>query len=649
MPLSPQLLRVLLVEDNEDDALLVLDTLRRGGYKVDALRVETAPNFRQALAERTWDIVIADFALPTFSGLEALKIYGELKFDMPFILVSGTVGEEVAVESMRAGAHDYLLKDSLTRLVPVIERELRECRIRIESQKSEAALRDNEARFRTLVENSNELILQTTADGLITYASPNYETITGRSPAELIGIHVFAHVHPDDLALLKEKFGRAQTTSLFRCTFKDGSLHWLESSGSTFIAPNGEPHTVIASRDVTARMIAAETTKRLEAQLRQSQKIQAIGTLAGGIAHDFNNILTGILGNVQLAQFELTPGHPAESCLADALKACNRARDLVTQILTFSRRSELALTPTALGSVVEEALKLLRASLPSNIELRKSLDPTTPVVLCDPTQIHQIVMNLGANAAHAIGSVPGSFGVTLELVQLTAEQLRRHPQLRPAHTVCLSLADSGSGMDASTLERIFEPFFTTKPVGEGTGLGLAVVHGIMQALEGAIVVESTVGVGTKFSLYFPGLASAHAKATAPASVVLPEAQGRGQTILLVDDEPGVLQVAERALTLLGYKPASYSSANAALAAVQASPSRFAAIITDLTMPGLGGIDFVRQVAAIRPDLPVVITTGNTRSLDLEAARTAGVRGLLEKPFSLDGLSQALERVLRPPS
>jgi len=641
---SPQPLRVLLVEDNDDDAELLLANLRRGGYAPEVHRVLLPGPYRAALAAGPWDVIIADYALPGFSGLEALAIHNELRLDLPFILVSGTVGEEVAVESMRAGAHDYLLKDRLTRLVPVVRRELRESRMRAERHQAEAALRESEERHRLLVENSNDLILEITRAGLIHYASPNHLAGLGFAPAELVGGSIFDHFHPDDRPVIAQKFHSGdRSRSVYRLRHRDGSWHWLESSGRAFFTSAGEERIVVITRDISEQVRADEIRRHLEAQLRQSQKMEAIGTLAGGIAHDFNNILTGILGNVQLAQFELPSNHPAMPCLADALTACARARDLVSQILTFSRRRELQLGAVQLGPVIQEALNLLRASIPSHLELRAELDPATLQVLCDPTQIHQIVMNLGANAAHAMGP-GGVFTVTLESVEPSADLLRRHPQLRPNLTVRLTLRDTGCGMDAGTLERIFEPFFTTKGVGEGTGLGLAVVHGIVQALEGAVVVESAIGAGTCFQIYLPGIEPSAVPLTPPPRLSA-HARGRGQTILVVDDEAAVIQVAERALQLLGYQPVCFSTATAAINAVQAQPARFEAIITDLTMPELSGIELVRIIQALRPDLPVIITTGNSLSLDPEAARLAGVRGVLEKPFSLESLALALERAL----
>lgn len=514
-----------------------------------------------------------------------------------------------------------------------------------ERRRAEFVLRASEERFRLLVENSAELVVQVSGDSRIRYASPNHFAITGRSAADLIGTSVLAHVHPDDLRRIAAKFRRRNATGLFRYRFADGSWHWVESSGRSFTISTGEELGVIVTRDVTARVQAEENSQRLEEQLRQAQKLEAIGTLAGGIAHDFNNILAGIMGNTQLAALTLPVDHPTRPLLDEALRASLRARDLVAQILTFSRRRELQLSPANLRPVTQEALQLLRASLPSSVIIQQDFAEDLPLVLCDPTQIHQIVMNLGTNAAHALGPHGGNLALALTTVQLTPAELQRHPQLKPAHTVRLTVRDNGCGMDTATLARLFEPFFTTKPVGKGTGLGLAVVHGIVQSLDGAITVESEPGRGTTVHVYLAGLTNT--LPTEPAPPVVP-ARGRGEQIVLVDDEPAVIRVTGRALGSLGYACAPFSDPAAALAALTAAPDAYAALITDLTMPGMNGIELASAVHDKIPALPIVLISGNTRDLDPAVARIAGITAIIEKPFTLESFAETVARVLKSP-
>jgi nitrogen-specific signal transduction histidine kinase len=400
----------------------------------------------------------------------------------------------------------------------------------------------------------------------------------------------------------------------------------------------------VISRDITERVRGEETRKRLEAQLRQAQKMEAIGTLAGGIAHDFNNVLTGILCNTQLAEFDLPPDHPARPYIAGVEQASMRARDLVAKILTFSRRTEQQFGIHSLPPVVEEALDLLRASLPATIQIRRSLDPGLPPVRCDPGQLHQVVMNLGTNAAHAMAPRGGQIAVSLETAQPESAVTTNHPALAGRDCVRLMISDTGHGMDALTRERIFEPFFTTKPVGEGTGLGLSVVHGIIEDHGGAITVDSAPGRGTTFTVWLP-------VATSPASGPVghrdrpSHPMGRGERILVVDDEPAVAQAGARILDRLGYRTSAFTHGADALDAFRRDPSGYAALVSDLTMPDITGADVVREVFALRPHLPVLITTGYMRSQDVEHIRALGVRNFLQKPFTIESLAESVRKTL----
>jgi PAS domain S-box-containing protein len=636
-------LRLLLVEDSDTDEALVLMHLTRGGFDTQVTRVETAADFENALMKSTWDLIIADYNLPSFSGFEALAIYKRSGQDQPFLLVSGTVGEEVAVQAMRGGARDYLLKDHLTRLVPAVIRELREAQLRADRRTAEAALKDSELRYRTLVENSHDLVSEVDLHGRVHYVSPNHFALTGYSQPELVGTSIFDRIHPEDQAAVQKAFQNRDSSSLYRYRHKDGAWRWFESTGRAFTTADGREHGVIITRDITASIEAESIRKSLEAQLRQAQKMEAIGTLAGGIAHDFNNILTGILGNMELAGLELAPGHPARNFLRDALKASTRARDLVAQILLFSRRTDQQRVVNALDRVVKEALSLLRASLPSTIEFNIQIASGCPKVLCDATQIHQIVMNLGTNAAHAMRERGGVLTVTLGLCNTDLALAAAHPQLASGRAVRLSVRDTGCGMDPVTRERIFEPFFTTKPAGEGTGLGLAVVHGIMQSHDGDITVESQPGMGTEFHLYFPAVETGEAETS---NIPVQPVRGNGERILLIDDESSISQIGERMLNKLGYRATALTSSKQALDVFEQAPHSFDAIITDLTMPEITGVDLAHRMLQVRPDLPVILSTGFMHSLEIDRARGLGVKFFIEKPFTIQSLAQQLRDALK---
>ncbi len=394
-------------------------------------------------------------------------------------------------------------------------------------------------------------------------------------------------------------------------------------------------HFVAIKQDVTER-------RRLESQLRQSQKMEAIGTLAGGIAHDFNNILAAMFGYYHLLEQEVMGNAAAEENIQQLYQAADRAKDLVRQILTFSRQREQKREIIRLDTVVKEAARFLRASLPAHIKIEMNLAADVPAVLADPTQIHQVTMNLATNAQHAMEGRPGILTVNLDSFQPDENFIRMHPEFRPIQYVRLTVADTGHGMEASTLERIFEPFYTTKPVGKGTGLGLAVVHGIMQSHEGNIAVESQVGRGTTFELYFP---AQKPDAAVAESAIFNVPCGQGQKVLLLDDEPILTTVLERLLIRLNYQVTSRNSAREAVALFQQDPAQFDLVITDLTMPEMNGLEVARQIRAIRPNLPILLASGFSSAMMPEDMREAGIFELIEKPASMASLAEVVRRAL----
>ena len=394
------------------------------------------------------------------------------------------------------------------------------------------------------------------------------------------------------------------------------------------------------AEDITER-------RKLEDQFRQSQKLEAIGTLAGGIAHDFNNILGAIIGYTELIKMSLVGKNEAAIGHLDAvLQASRRAVSLVRQILTFSRQEDHGRIPVQLGHVVDEPLKLLRATLPATIRLEEAFADDLPTVLADPTQIHQIVMNLGTNAAHAMNDRPGRLRVMLEKVVIDEQMAKGNASLHPGLYARLTVSDTGSGMNAETVQRIFEPFFTTKPPGEGTGLGLSVVHGIMRNHEGAVTVYSQPGEGTVFHMYFPAYAHDASDAVArPAEVP----KGSGERILFVDDEKPLALLGQSLLESLGYVVMAGTQVQEMLARVKADPAGFDLIVTDLAMPEMTGTEFAAQILKIRPDLPIILATGYTASLTFERAQALGIRELLIKPLTRESLGLAVQRALGKPS
>jgi signal transduction histidine kinase/ActR/RegA family two-component response regulator len=398
-----------------------------------------------------------------------------------------------------------------------------------------------------------------------------------------------------------------------------------------------------AGRIVGASAIARDITgrKRLEAQMRQAQKMEALGTLAGGVAHDFNNILAVIMAQTEMAMDGLPEGGELWQQLQQILVAADRARNLVQQILTFSRRTEQERRPVAVQAIVAEAMRLLRASLPATVEFRQQIEPGRALVLADPTQLHQVVLNLCANAEHAMRERGGLLDVQLKTVEVDAEFAAAYPPLHPGSHAKLTVRDTGHGMTPRVLERIFDPFFTTKPRGEGTGMGLSVVHGIVANHGGAIAVESAPGRGTRFDVYLP-----RCDATEPPEIpVEAPTRGRGERILLVDDEPLLARIGGATLERLGYRVSSYTDVREALEAFRADPDAFDLVITDQTMPQVTGETLARELLRLRPRLPIILCTGFSHTTTEDKARSLGIRALLMKPVSRQELCLTVQRLL----
>jgi signal transduction histidine kinase/ActR/RegA family two-component response regulator len=390
-------------------------------------------------------------------------------------------------------------------------------------------------------------------------------------------------------------------------------------------------------------VVDTSESTRLKAQLLQAQKMEAIGTLAGGIAHDFNNILMAIIGYTQLAHSRAPEGSSVRRYLEQVLTAGSRARDLVTQILTFSRQAEQELKPVKVAPIVKEGLRLLRSSLPSTIEIREDIavPPEGGVVLADPTQIHQVLINLCTNARDAMAAKGGILSVRLSEVQADAHVVSRYPDLKPGPYACLTVSDTGHGMDSAVIERIFDPYFSTKGPGKGTGLGLAVVRGVVDSLGGAITVYSELGHGTTFHVFLPQIGD---QITGEIQAVEDHPTG-DERVLFVDDEQTLVDLAKEMLESLGYRVITKTSALEALGAFRSQPHAFDLVITDMTMPGLTGKELSKELMAIRPDIPVILCTGFSELIDVRQAKETGIRELVMKPYVTGSLARTIRKVL----
>ncbi len=509
-------------------------------------------------------------------------------------------------------------------------------------KQAEEALKISEANLRAISDNANIGIL-INLQGRHVFSNPHLQEMLGYTAGELkqtaIQDIVSRDEQPKEADRHRRRLAGENVPHQYESVVlsKDGRAIPVEFN-ATIIRWNGQAADMVFISDITARKQAEAQRQALETQLRQSQKMEAIGTLAGGIAHDFNNVLAAIIGNAELARQDVGAEHPALKSLDEIRKAGQRAKALVNQILAFSRQQPQSLQPIALAPVMEEVVKLLRATLPAGVEIAVTAADDTPNVLADPTQIHQIVLNLCTNAWHALEGNPGRIDIRLDGITLDAGTAR--PGLQPGRYAYLSVHDTGRGMDAATLEHIFEPFFTTKPVGEGIGLGLSVVHGIMETHQGIIRVESTPGRGTTVHLYFPAIAPT-AQTSGPELEITTPLRGSGQHVLYLDDEDALVLLATHLLQRMGYEVSGYIRAEDALAAVRADAGRFDLVVTDYNMPGMSGLDVANELARIRPDLPVVITSGYISDELRQKARQAGVRHLIYKPNTVEELCETV--------
>lgn len=527
----------------------------------------------------------------------------------------------------------------------------------IARRRKEAELRDSEARARALAERlqigqeaAGMMVLEwRIADDHVDWGDAE-ERLRGPRPASGKYPVYKDQVHPDDQQYFIDMRARGMLSSKsqtgeYRFIRTDGEMRWLRSHNKTMPEPSGEVKRMLfAIYDITSLKNSELAQQKLEAQLRQAQKMEALGTLVGGIAHDFNNILAAILGNVEFARMDTGPGHPAQESLAEIEESAKRASHLVRQILSYSRRKPQELRKVDLREVLGDAVKLLRASLPARIELAMTIASDQTVVLADATQIHQVMMNLGTNALHAIGNEKGRFEFSLGSV--TIDESGEQASLSPGRYVHLRVTDTGIGMDAATLERIFDPFFTTKAPGQGTGLGLSVVSGIIKSHNGVISVSSEPGKGSTFEIYFPAV-DAGAKQPEKASAAGPHFQpqsGEGARVLLVDDEQKLVALAERFLGGIGYQVRGFTSPVQALAAFRASPADFDLLVTDFNMPEVSGLDIAKEVLQRRPDLPVILASGYLTDELQAQSLELGIREVIYKPYSNEELAAVLARL-----
>ncbi len=768
-----QPLHVLLVEDNPHDAELIVRELRRAGYAPEWQRVETEADFIRKLADRP-EIILSDFALPEFDGLRALAQLKSHGLDIPFILISGTIGEETAVAAMKNGAADYLLKDRLARLGPAVAHALEQARLRGErraadeavranaefvrevmdsltaalvvldergvitavnenwrqfargnggsdwvgqnylttclsgfegsgdahardahegitsvlngSKKSfvreyrddspteqrwylmrvspltglkrgavvthsdisarrqaEAAVRSSEERFRQLIENGSDIISVIDAKGIIRYQSPSSARIMGYRSEELVGQVLLTYVHPEDQAKLQEAVGRsllgqAKPTPLeYRVRHQNGTWRLLQSLGKAMTDANGEKLVVANSRDVTE-------SRLMEEKFLRAQRMEAIGTLASGVAHDLNNILAPMLMVPGLLRQHLPDPHDRE-ILAMLEHSAQRGASIIAQLLTFSRGIEGARVNVQPRHLIRETIQIMRETFPRNLMIKEDLPADLWVVIADATQLHQVLMNLCVNARDAMPE-GGRLILAAKNVQLDGAAVQTQSGVEPGAFVVIEVSDSGHGIAPAVINRIFDPFFTTKDIGKGTGLGLSTVLGIVKSHGGFVTVQSEKEKGTVFRVHLPAITETHAVPAKPdATAAL---RGNNELILVVDDEEPIRETVRKVLERYGYRVITAESGEEGIRKFIQQHGGVRLVFTDMMMPGMGGLAFIRALQMIEPGIRVMACSGlGPEEKGVELAGL-GVGEVLAKPFAPDELLAAMERVLTRP-
>ncbi len=694
---------ILAVDDDPNNLSVLHDCLEAFHYTILAAEDGESAISRAEYAQP--DLILLDVMMPGIDGFETCRRLKSVEFtkDIPVIFMTALAETGHKVKGLEVGAVDYITKpfqreemlariavhlqnrqltkelqkakDELERRVEerttdlaianreledeiaerqMAQEQLQEQTLLLEEkveelQLTQTALQKSERKFRVIFEQTFQLIALLTPDGVLLEANETGLGFCGVAAPEVIGKPFWEtpwwSFSEEQRQRLREGIISAASGMLerFEANYLDGKgkLYSVDFSLKPVLDEQGNVTQIIAEgRDIT-------DLKKLDKDLRQSQKMEAIGTLAGGIAHDFNNILTAMIGYTYMAQCKAAHDPPISRDLERVQEANLRAKELVSQILTFSRRGEQESKPLNLTTIIEEVFRLLRASLPTSIEIHRQIDtfPNGDMVLADPTQLHQVLMNLGTNAAHSMRAHGGTLTISLDDIEADASLIERYNDLLPGPYVRLTVSDTGHGMDSAIRERIFEPYFTTKSVGEGTGMGLAVVQGIIKSHGGAISVYSEPGHGTSFHIFLPRIVSEFVPDDDEDEHVF----GGMEHILFVDDERSLVELGQELLGSLGYAVSVASGSHEALELFRSAPSGFDLVITDLTMPGMSGKELAREIIAIRPDMPIILCTGFSDMTTEQQARETAIKGFIMKPYSIISLDKVIREVLAPPA
>jgi PAS domain S-box-containing protein len=631
-------LKALIVEDNPDDAELLLRELRRSGFDVTHRRVQTRGEMERALGEEAWDIVLSDYSLPRFNALEALSVLQSSQLPIPFIILSGTIGEETAVEALKAGAQDFLVKGRFVRLSSSITRALDESRVRRERREAEEALRTSEQKYRRIVETSQEGVWVIDAESKTTYVNSRMAEILGEPSDALHGVSLFEFIDDDwtpaaQAALERRRAGIAEQQE-FKFVRRGGAGDfWALLSTSPILDDAGQYAGALSMvMDITEK-------RKLQAQLMVSDRMASVGILAAGVAHEINNPLAAVIANLDLAVQEieeLANGIGESSTLselraeiADAREGAERVRDIVRDLKIFSRVRDEERRPVDVQQVLDSSARMAWNEIRHRARLVKHYEKVPPVHANEP-RLGQVFLNLIVNAAQAI-----------EEGRADENEIRLVTRVGSDGRVLIEVHDTGSGMTETVIEQLFTPFFTTKPIGVGTGLGLSICHRIVTSIGGELGVETEAGKGSCFRVQLPATTGEIAE-RAPATPASGDSKRRA-SVLVIDDEEMVGSAIRRALSA-GHDVTVKTNAPEALAVLQAG-AQFDVVLCDLMMPHMTGMEFYAELERLFPDQAsrVVFLTGGTFTVAAREFLAKARRPSIEKPFDVGELRAIVDR------
>jgi PAS domain S-box-containing protein len=634
--LTNKKLRFLIIEDSEDDAILLKKELAKA-YDFVSERVFSAKALEEAL-QKDWDAIISDYQMPAFTALNALEILHKSQKDLPFIIVSGTIGEDVAVEAMKAGAHDYLMKESLTRLTPVIEREIKEAKIRQERDKGIKDLLASGKEWQETFDAIGDLVAIIDEDMIIQRANKAmFDYFAGK---KVIGEHCFHLFHNTDappeqcqacIALKNNE------SAQFEIVHDQEEKQYFSISVFPFGEQQGKKKQFIhVLRDVTEQ-------KLYEEERRQGEKLQALGQLAGGVAHDLNNNLTAIMGFNSLLEMQITD-EPLLKYIETIQTAAKRSAELTSQLLAFARKGKYKNAPIDMHQIINDVVSLLGRSIDKRIRLKLDFQAKPSTTLGDYGQLSNAILNLALNARDAMEKQGGELKFSTKVIaRENIKKLQHKFPLEHQSYLEIKISDTGQGMDEKTIKRIFEPFFTTKGKAKGTGLGLSAAYGTILNHEGAITVCSLLDKGTTFCIYLP-LHAVHGIITIETSEIQRET-GVGN-IMVVDDEKYIIDVAINILKALGYTPHPCLGGLPAVELYKKNWKEIDLELLDLIMPDLTGEETFTELKKINPDVKVLISSGYSKTVTINNLIKQGAVGSIPKPYEIQPFSQAIKEALK---